>query len=34
MKRKVEEYLRLMHGEQRAIPDPTDGKYVFGPYFY
>ena len=34
MKRKVEEYLRQVHGEQRAIPDPTDGRYVFGVYVF
>jgi hypothetical protein len=31
MKRKVEQYLRERYNEDRAIPDPSDGRYAFGP---
>ena len=31
MKRKVEQYLRERYNEERAIPDPGDGRYAFGP---
>jgi len=31
MKRKVEQYLRERYNEERAVPDPGDGRYAFGP---
>ena len=33
MKRKVEQYLRMKHGADKAKENPEDGHYDYGTYY-